>query len=114
MPEFNTKITDLRAGTGAECKAGDTVSVHYTGTLDDGLDGLSMFLVRAFRDGADGRRERLVTIDRLEEKMGQHASATAALRFDRAPAELVGQPGDGFRQMLELINHARIGVGFES
>jgi FKBP-type peptidyl-prolyl cis-trans isomerase len=36
MPEFNTKITDLRAGTGAECKAGDTVSVHYTGTLDDG------------------------------------------------------------------------------
>ena len=73
-----------------------------------------MFLVRAFRDGADGRRERLVTIDRLEEKMGQHASATAALRFDRTPAELVGQPGGGFRQMLELINHARIGVGFES
>jgi FKBP-type peptidyl-prolyl cis-trans isomerase len=36
MPEFNTRITDLRAGTGAECKAGDTVSVHYTGTLDDG------------------------------------------------------------------------------
>ena len=46
--------------------------------------------------------------------MGQHASVTAALRFDRAPAELVGQPGGGFRQMLELINHARIGVGFES
>ena len=36
MPEFKTKIIDLRAGTGAECKAGDSVSVHYTGTLDDG------------------------------------------------------------------------------
>ena len=36
MPDFKTKITDLRAGTGAECKVGDTVSVHYTGTLDDG------------------------------------------------------------------------------
>jgi hypothetical protein len=88
--------------------------IARTGSAGDGLDGLSMFLVRAFRDGPDGRRERFVTIDRLEEKMGQHASVTAALRFDATPAELVGQPGGGFRQMLELINHARIGVGFES
>src|SRR5262249_3517029 len=36
MADFNTQIVDLRAGTGAECKAGDTVTVHYTGTLDDG------------------------------------------------------------------------------
>jgi alkylation response protein AidB-like acyl-CoA dehydrogenase len=88
--------------------------IARTGTAAAGLDGLSMFLVRAFRDEPDGRRVRTVAIDRLEEKMGQHASATAALRFDETPAELVGQPGSGFRQMLELINHARIGVGFES
>jgi alkylation response protein AidB-like acyl-CoA dehydrogenase len=88
--------------------------IARTGTPSAGLDGLSMFLVRAFRDGADGRRERFVTIDRLEEKMGQHASVTAALRFDNTPAELVGPVGGGFRQMLELINHARIGVGFEA
>ena len=79
-----------------------------------GLDGLSMFLVRAYQDRPDGRRKRCVTIDRLEEKLGQHASATAALTFDGAPAELVGKPGEGFRQMLELMNHARLGVGFES
>lgn len=36
MAEFKTKITDLRAGTGAEAKPGDSVSVHYTGTLEDG------------------------------------------------------------------------------
>jgi FKBP-type peptidyl-prolyl cis-trans isomerase len=36
MADFKTKITDIRAGTGAECKAGDHVTVHYTGTLDDG------------------------------------------------------------------------------
>src|SRR5205807_4257999 len=36
MAEFNTQIVDIRAGTGAECKPGDTVSVHYTGTLEDG------------------------------------------------------------------------------
>jgi FKBP-type peptidyl-prolyl cis-trans isomerase len=28
--------TDAAAGTGPEAKTGDTVSVHYTGTLDDG------------------------------------------------------------------------------
>src|SRR3954452_12862330 len=36
MAAFKTQITDLRAGTGPEAKAGDTVTVHYTGTLDDG------------------------------------------------------------------------------
>jgi FKBP-type peptidyl-prolyl cis-trans isomerase len=32
----NLKITDVTVGTGAEAKAGDTVSVLYTGSLDDG------------------------------------------------------------------------------
>lgn len=36
MAESKTKIVDLRAGTGAEAKAGDRVTVHYTGTLTDG------------------------------------------------------------------------------
>jgi FKBP-type peptidyl-prolyl cis-trans isomerase len=30
------KITDLTVGTGTEAKSGDTVSVLYTGSLDDG------------------------------------------------------------------------------
>jgi FKBP-type peptidyl-prolyl cis-trans isomerase len=36
VAESKTKILDLRAGTGAAAKAGDRVSVHYTGTLEDG------------------------------------------------------------------------------
>ena len=36
MADFKTQIVDLKAGTGAEAKAGDRVSVHYTGTLTDG------------------------------------------------------------------------------
>jgi FKBP-type peptidyl-prolyl cis-trans isomerase len=36
MADFKTQIVDIRAGTGAECKDGDSVSVHYTGTLEDG------------------------------------------------------------------------------
>jgi alkylation response protein AidB-like acyl-CoA dehydrogenase len=79
-----------------------------------GLAGLSMFMVPAFRDEADGKRTRLATLDRIEEKLGHHGSATVAITFDRTPAQLVGKRGEGFRQMLEIMNHARLGVGFES
>lgn len=36
MAEFRTLVEDIREGTGDGAKAGDTVSVHYTGTLQDG------------------------------------------------------------------------------
>jgi alkylation response protein AidB-like acyl-CoA dehydrogenase len=77
-----------------------------------GLGGLSMFLVPTYED-ADGRRTRVVKIGRIEEKLGHHASVTASLDFDRAPAQLVGKRGDGFQYMLTLMNGARLGVGFE-
>jgi hypothetical protein len=79
-----------------------------------GLGGLSMFLVPAYAAGPDGALRRVVTIDRVEDKLGHHGSVTAALSFDRAPAELIGQRGDGFKHMLTLMNNARLGVGFES
>ncbi len=79
-----------------------------------GLAGLSMFLVKTYDDLPDGTRRRYVTLERTEEKLGQHGSVTAALDFDHAPAELIGKRGDGFPLMLVLMNNARIGVGFEA
>jgi 3-(methylthio)propanoyl-CoA dehydrogenase len=78
-----------------------------------GLKGLSMFLVPTYEDLPDGSRRRIVSLDRLEEKLGHHASVTAQLTFDRAPAQLVGRRGEGFDYMLMLMNGARVGVGFE-
>ncbi len=77
-----------------------------------GLSGLSLFMVKAYEDEEEGRK-RFVTVDRIEEKMGHHGSATASLTFERTPAELVGERGEGFPYMLTLMNNARISVGFE-
>jgi len=78
-----------------------------------GLKGLSMFLVPTYEEDEDGNRRRIVEMDRLEHKLGHHSSVTASLQFDRAPAHLIGQRGEGFRYMLLLMNGARLGVGFE-
>lgn len=78
-----------------------------------GLDGLSFFLVPTYEDTPEGRK-RIVRLDRVEEKLGHHGSATCALTFERAPAMLIGQRGEGFKYMLVLMNMARLGVGFES
>jgi alkylation response protein AidB-like acyl-CoA dehydrogenase len=78
-----------------------------------GLKGLSMFLVPMWEDTPSGRK-RLAFVDRVEEKLGHHGSATCSLRFEETPAQLVGQRGEGFQQMLLLMNNARIGVAFEA
>ena len=77
-----------------------------------GLGGLSMFLVPTYED-KDGERTRLATVDRVEEKLGHHASVTAQISFERSPAFLIGERGEGFKHMLTLMNNARLGVGFE-
>jgi hypothetical protein len=78
-----------------------------------GLNGLSMFLVPAYEEDENGNRKRIVQLSRVEEKLGHHGSATCGLVFDKAPAELVGERGEGFKYMLTLMNNARLGVGFE-
>ena len=56
-------------------------------------------------------------IGKLEEKMGILASGTAELVFEDAeiPAvNLLGNPGQGFRQMMAGLNAGRIGIGAQA
>jgi len=78
-----------------------------------GLGGLSLFLVDAWTEDEEGNRVRHATLSRIEEKLGHHASPTVAVEFERAPAQLIGERGGGFKLMLLLMNNARISVGFE-
>jgi alkylation response protein AidB-like acyl-CoA dehydrogenase len=86
---------------------------HYVIARTDGpgLEGLSMFLVPAFDAAGVRHHSRL---DAVEHKLGHHGSATVGITFDAAPAQLIGRRGEGFKQMLLLMNNARVGVGFES
>ncbi len=75
-----------------------------------GPKGLSLFLVPKFHE--DGGRSQ-VHCERIEEKMGIHASPTCVLRFDEAEAAIVGEPGKGLNAMFVMMNAARLLVGLQ-
>ncbi|MEE2644154.1 MAG: acyl-CoA dehydrogenase family protein, partial [Myxococcota bacterium] len=84
-----------------------------------GTPGLSMFIVPKYmvnEDGSLGERNG-VYATQLEKKMGLIASATCEMTLgDRAPCVgyLVGEEHRGMRQMFQVIEHARMAVGFKS
>jgi alkylation response protein AidB-like acyl-CoA dehydrogenase len=81
-----------------------------TRTSDQGLKGLSLFAVPSTR--RDGARNA-VSVTRIEEKMGLHASPTCQLSFEGAEAELLGEEGAGLAAMFTMMNHARADVALQ-
>ncbi|WP_343080732.1 acyl-CoA dehydrogenase family protein [Ostreiculturibacter nitratireducens] len=79
-------------------------------TGGEGTRGLSLFLCPSHR--TDGTRNA-VTVTRIEEKMGLHASPTCGLTFEGADAEIVGEPGAGLMAMFTMMNHARLDVALQ-
>ena len=75
-----------------------------------GPKGLSLFLAPKFLP--DGSRNA-VTCERIEEKMGIHASPTCVMRFDDATGWLVGEHGKGLGAMFVMMNAARLHVGLQ-
>lgn len=78
-----------------------------TGTKDDGVKGLSLFLTSKKAAGST------VTVTRIEEKMGLHGSPTCQMAFDACQAELIGDEGAGLSAMFVLMNHARLDVSLQ-
>lgn len=75
-----------------------------------GPKGLSLFLVPKFY--ADGSRSA-VYCERIEEKMGIHASPTCVMRFEDARGWLVGEAGKGLNAMFVMMNAARLHVALQ-
>ncbi len=69
--------------------------------------GLSYFLY--------DRKDRAVTVRRIENKLGIKGSPTCELVFNNAPAQLVGEQRLGLiKYVMTLMNGARLGVGAQS
>jgi putative acyl-CoA dehydrogenase len=67
--------------------------------------GLSCFLVpRVLPDGARNRFH----LQRLKDKLGNRANASAEVELDAATGWLVGEAGRGLAVILEMVNHTRL------
>ena len=81
------------------------------GTMPEGTAGISLFILPKILP--DGTRNDLAVAG-LNHKMGYRGTANCLLNFGEqggATGWLVGAPGEGLRQMFQMMNEARIGVG---
>src|SRR5712691_4232615 len=74
-----------------------------------GLDGLALFVVPRCVEGAENFQ-----VERAEAKVCINGSPTCALAFPDSYAEILGSPGDGWRQITTFMNEARIAVGVQA
>lgn len=55
----------------------------------------------------DDRRNHIL-IQRLKDKMGNHANASSEVEFNQAWAQQVGEVGAGVRTIIEMVHHTRL------
>ncbi|ASK34669.1 acyl-CoA dehydrogenase family protein [Alloalcanivorax mobilis] len=78
---------------------------------DSGTRGLTLFLLpRRLPDG-NLNQYRIV---RLKDKMGTKSMASGEIILEGAEAYVVGEPGNGFKQMTDMINMSRLSNGVRS
>lgn len=90
-------------------KNGDVAIVIAVTDKGAGKKGMSAFIVPTANPG--------YIVDRLEDKLGQHSSDTAQIRFEncRIPAEnLIGNEGEGYKIALSALEGGRIGIASQA
>ena len=68
-------------------------------------EGLGCFLVPRWRPDAS---RNPIEIQRLKDKLGDRANASAEIEYRGALAWPVGEPGRGVRTIVEMVNHTRL------
>ena len=110
--------SDVRAGTTQATPNGDgtyTLTGHKWFTsapmcdiflvLAQAPGGLSCFMLP--RVLPDGTRNRMF-LQRLKDKLGNHANASSEVEYDGATAWLVGEEGRGVPTIIEMVNLTRL------
>ena len=74
-------------------------------TLAQLPEGLTCFLVPRWTP--EGRRNA-IELQRLKDKLGNRANASAEIEYHEAWAERLGEPGRGVQTILEMVHHTRL------
>ena len=124
-PEAGSDAGSLRARADAD-PAGDgaLISGEKQFITTGRQAGTLLVFAREPHDGAaaPGRVSAFVVerpaagleVAREEEKMGLNSSSTAALTFERTPAERLGAPGEGIAIALGTLDGGRIGIAAQA
>lgn len=83
--------------------------------MPEGVKGLSLFLVPKIEVKDDGTlgEPNHVSVGSIEEKMGIHGNSTCVMNFDGSKGYLIGEKGNGLKNMFIMMNEARLGVGVQ-
>lgn len=76
-----------------------------------GMAGVSLFLLPRRLDDGSLNAYRIL---RLKDKLGTRSMASGEIRLEGATAWLVGEPGRGFQQMADMVNHSRLSNGMRA
>jgi putative acyl-CoA dehydrogenase len=68
-------------------------------------EGLTCFMVPRWTP--DGERNA-IQIQRLKDKLGNHANASSEIEYHGAWAQMVGEPGRGVPAIIEMVHHTRL------
>lgn len=82
-----------------------TFALARTEAQSSGLDGLSVLVVPRRLNGKDN-----YTVGKIEDKVCLHASPTCEIVFKDSVGYLMGEAGNGFRIMTDLMNSARVAI----
>jgi len=81
------------------------MTLARTGAVEEGTRGLSLFKVEKFLSNLE---RNPMDIIRLKEKMGVRSMATGEVRFTDTIGKRIGEEGEGFKLMTEMINISRL------
>lgn len=91
----------ITGGSGELCFA-----LARTDPASKGLQGLSVLVVPRKLDDKEN-----YTVGKIEDKVCLHASPTCEVIFKDSVGYLLGEEGNGFRVMTDLMNSARVVIG---
>jgi putative acyl-CoA dehydrogenase len=108
--------SDIRANTTTATREGDTYRLvghkwFCSAPMSDGFltlaqapEGLTCFVVPRWLDD----RRNNIQIQRLKDKLGNRANASAEIEYTGAIAYRLGDEGAGLRTILEMVHHTRL------